>query len=151
MVELVTSLLPWACDAAAEAGAIPVLYDFLESLNKSEPHLDMANTTLQILLYLIRYQKTSHLAVETTCFLDVLLDRMVAFKEKPFLMLKVLKLIYLSCCHKSQFVDLLKENQVVLKRLHALGSAKPHKIKGQELNAHKRCAELISRILGLLS
>jgi hypothetical protein len=94
-LEYLTSLLPECCNTALEAGAVPALYSFLASLNRSLPHQDIATYSLGILKHLSDHDPEAVLDLNICG--KVLMERMTSFREHPQILLRVLKLLDVGC------------------------------------------------------
>jgi hypothetical protein len=105
-LEYLTSLLPECCTTALEAGAVPALYSFLASLNRSLPHQDIATYSLGILKHLSDHDPQAVLDLNICG--KVLMERMTSFREHPQILLRVLKLLDIGC-DKVEYFALVKK------------------------------------------
>lgn len=94
-LDLLTEVLEDCCVSAAESGAIPVMYSLLESLNRSQPHQELAMHCLQILLHLAKCSKTCFMVYEPQSSAEFWIQELQVFHKEETLLFRSLQIIYL--------------------------------------------------------
>ncbi|KAM9326862.1 abnormal spindle-like microcephaly-associated protein [Gastrophryne carolinensis] len=82
-LEVATRLSSVCCENMAESGAVKVIYTLIRSCNRSIPCMEVIRLSIQILLNLAKYEKTVLAVYEVDGSVEVLLDLMQIYREKP--------------------------------------------------------------------
>lgn len=92
-LQLVTSLLKCCCKDTVDSGAVPILFDLLGTLNRSGPHMDLAELIISIFINLLDESSTREDVFVDEVFDEMLLERTPSYQHAPKVLLKACKLI----------------------------------------------------------
>ncbi|XP_055000646.1 abnormal spindle-like microcephaly-associated protein [Sorex araneus] len=82
-LEVVTRLSPLCCENMAQSGAISKLFVLIRSCNRSVPCMEVIRYSVQVLLNIAKYEKTTSAIYAAENCMDTLLDLLQMYREKP--------------------------------------------------------------------
>ncbi|XP_018420050.1 PREDICTED: abnormal spindle-like microcephaly-associated protein [Nanorana parkeri] len=82
-LEAATRLSSLCCENMAQSGAVKIIFTLIRSCNRSIPCMEVIRLSIQILLNLTKYEKTVSAVYEVEDSVEVLLDLMQIYREKP--------------------------------------------------------------------
>ncbi|XP_019383908.1 PREDICTED: abnormal spindle-like microcephaly-associated protein [Gavialis gangeticus] len=81
-LEVVTRLSPRCCEDMAQSGAIFTIFTLIRSCNRSVPCMDVIKYSIQVLLNVSKYEKTTQAVYEVESSIDTLLDLLQRYRGK---------------------------------------------------------------------
>ncbi|XP_054837436.1 abnormal spindle-like microcephaly-associated protein [Eublepharis macularius] len=82
-LEVVTRLSPVCCENMAQTEAVPTIFTLIRSCNRSVPSMDVIRYSVQILLNLSKYEKTTQAVYAVENSVDTLLELLQMYRERP--------------------------------------------------------------------
>nr|DBA18168.1 TPA: hypothetical protein GDO54_016450 [Pyxicephalus adspersus] len=82
-LEAATRLSAICCENMAQSGAVKIIFTLIRSCNRSIPCMEVIRLSIQVLLNLTKYEKTVSSVYEVEDSVEVLLDLMQIYREKP--------------------------------------------------------------------
>lgn len=87
-LDLVTRLLVSCCVDAVEHEAVPVIFALMQSCNRSEPHLELVNSGLNVLLNIAKCRLTTRAVFESDDCPNLLVEQMQIYRDKQEIFMK---------------------------------------------------------------
>uniref|UniRef100_K7FHR7 Assembly factor for spindle microtubules n=1 Tax=Pelodiscus sinensis TaxID=13735 RepID=K7FHR7_PELSI len=81
-LEVVTRLSPLCCENMAQSGAVFTIFILIRSCNRSIPCMDVIKYSVQVLLNVSKYERTTQVVYEVENSVDTLLDLLQMYREK---------------------------------------------------------------------
>ncbi|KYO34534.1 abnormal spindle-like microcephaly-associated protein [Alligator mississippiensis] len=81
-LEVVTRLSPRCCEDMDQSGAIFTIFTLIRSCNRSVPCMDVIKYSIQVLLNVSKYEKTTQAVYEVESSIDTLLDLLQRYRGK---------------------------------------------------------------------
>ncbi|MEE6512282.1 hypothetical protein FKM82_019234 [Ascaphus truei] len=81
-LEVCTRLSSVCCESMAQSGAVTTIFILIRSCNRSVPCMEVIKLSVQILLNLSKYEKTTRAVYEGESSVETLLDLMQMYREK---------------------------------------------------------------------
>uniref|UniRef100_A0ACB8F329 Uncharacterized protein n=2 Tax=Sphaerodactylus townsendi TaxID=933632 RepID=A0ACB8F329_9SAUR len=81
-LEVVTRLSPVCCESMAQTEAVSTIFTLIRSCNRSVPCMDVIKYSVQILLNLSKYERTTQTVYSVENSIDTLLDLLQMYREK---------------------------------------------------------------------
>nr|XP_056700702.1 abnormal spindle-like microcephaly-associated protein [Euleptes europaea] len=81
-LEVVTRLSPVCCESMSQTEAISTIFTLIRSCNRSVPCMDVIRYSVQILLNLSKYERTTHAVYAVENSVDTLLDLLQMYRER---------------------------------------------------------------------
>ncbi|XP_010012030.1 PREDICTED: abnormal spindle-like microcephaly-associated protein, partial [Nestor notabilis] len=81
-LEVATRLSPLCCENMAQSRAIFTIFVLIRSCNRSVPCMDVIRYSIQVLLNVSKYEKTTHAVYEVESSIDTLLDLLQMYRGK---------------------------------------------------------------------
>ncbi|NXD67151.1 ASPM protein, partial [Eolophus roseicapillus] len=81
-LEVATRLSPLCCENMAQSRAIFTIFVLIRSCNRSVPCMDVIRYSIQVLLNVSKYEKTTHAVYEVENSIDTLLDLLQMYRGK---------------------------------------------------------------------
>uniref|UniRef100_A0A8C8RGA5 Abnormal spindle microtubule assembly n=1 Tax=Pelusios castaneus TaxID=367368 RepID=A0A8C8RGA5_9SAUR len=81
-LEVVTRLSPLCCENMARSGAIFTIFILIQSCNRSIPCMDVIKYSVQVLLNVSKYERTTQAVYEVENSVETLLDLLQMYREK---------------------------------------------------------------------
>nr|XP_060500001.1 abnormal spindle-like microcephaly-associated protein isoform X6 [Panthera onca] len=82
-LEVVTRLSPLCCENMAQSGAVSKIFVLIRSCNRSVPCMEVIRYSVQVLLNVAKYEKTTAAVYHVENCIDTLLDLLQMYREKP--------------------------------------------------------------------
>uniref|UniRef100_A0A670IVM8 Assembly factor for spindle microtubules n=1 Tax=Podarcis muralis TaxID=64176 RepID=A0A670IVM8_PODMU len=81
-LEVVTRLSPVCCESMVQNEAVPTIFTLIRSCNRSVPSMDVIRYSVQVLLNLSKYEKTTEAVYTVENCVDTLLDLLQMYRER---------------------------------------------------------------------
>ncbi|XP_060088344.1 abnormal spindle-like microcephaly-associated protein [Heteronotia binoei] len=81
-LEVVTRLSPVCCESMAQTEAVSTIFTLIRSCNRSVPCMDVIRYSVQILLNLSKYERTTEVVYAVKNSVDTLLDLLQMYRER---------------------------------------------------------------------
>uniref|UniRef100_A0A8C3SC90 Abnormal spindle microtubule assembly n=1 Tax=Chelydra serpentina TaxID=8475 RepID=A0A8C3SC90_CHESE len=81
-LEVVTRLSPLCCENMAQSGAIVTIFVLIRNCNRSIPCMEVIKYSVQVLLNVSKYERTTQAVYEVENSVDTLLDLLQMYREK---------------------------------------------------------------------
>ncbi|XP_061859536.1 abnormal spindle-like microcephaly-associated protein [Colius striatus] len=81
-LEVATRLSPLCCENMAQSSAIVTIFVLIRSCNRSVPCMDVIRYSIQVLLNVSKYERTSQAVYEAENSIETLLDLLQMYREK---------------------------------------------------------------------
>uniref|UniRef100_A0A674IVM1 Abnormal spindle-like microcephaly-associated protein ASH domain-containing protein n=1 Tax=Terrapene triunguis TaxID=2587831 RepID=A0A674IVM1_9SAUR len=81
-LEVVTRLSPLCCENMAQSGAIFTIFILIRNCNRSIPCMEVIKYSVQVLLNVSKYERTTQAVYEVENSVDTLLDLLQMYREK---------------------------------------------------------------------
>ncbi|KAM9130436.1 abnormal spindle-like microcephaly-associated protein isoform 3-T3 [Pangshura tecta] len=81
-LEVVTRLSPLCCENMAQSGAILTIFILIRNCNRSIPCMEVIKYSVQVLLNVSKYERTTQAVYEVENSVDTLLDLLQMYREK---------------------------------------------------------------------
>uniref|UniRef100_A0A8C4WCA2 Abnormal spindle-like microcephaly-associated protein ASH domain-containing protein n=1 Tax=Gopherus evgoodei TaxID=1825980 RepID=A0A8C4WCA2_9SAUR len=81
-LEVVTRLSPLCCENMAQSGAIFTIFILIRNCNRSIPCMEVIKYSVQVLLNVSKYERTTQAVYEVENSIDTLLDLLQMYREK---------------------------------------------------------------------
>ncbi|XP_068096155.1 abnormal spindle-like microcephaly-associated protein [Hyperolius riggenbachi] len=82
-LEVATRLSAVCCENMAQSGAVKIIFTLIRNCNRSIPCMEVIKLSIQVLLNLSKYNKTVKAVYEVEESVEILLDLMQIYREKP--------------------------------------------------------------------
>ncbi|XP_013911202.1 PREDICTED: abnormal spindle-like microcephaly-associated protein [Thamnophis sirtalis] len=82
-LEVVTRLSPVCCENMAQSRAVGTIFTLIRSCNRSLPSMDVIKYSVQVLLNLSKYERTTDAVYSVENSVETLLDLLQIYRERP--------------------------------------------------------------------
>uniref|UniRef100_A0A8C3SCB0 Abnormal spindle microtubule assembly n=1 Tax=Chelydra serpentina TaxID=8475 RepID=A0A8C3SCB0_CHESE len=141
-LEVVTRLSPLCCENMAQSGAIVTIFVLIRNCNRSIPCMEVIKYSVQVLLNVSKYERTTQAVYEVENSVDTLLDLLQMYREKAGdkTSEKGGSIFTKTCCLLAILLKDSKRASVTASRIHSLYTltARKHKMDAERtLSKHK--------------
>ncbi|XP_074859397.1 abnormal spindle-like microcephaly-associated protein [Carettochelys insculpta] len=149
-LDVVTRLSPLCCENMVQSGAIVTIFVLIRSCNRSIPCMDVIKYSVQVLLNVSKYERTTQAVYEVENSVDTLLDLLQMYREKAgdktserggSIFTKTCCLLAILLKDSTRASEIRSTSRAV-SRIHSLYklTARKHKMDAERtLSKHKMC------------
>jgi hypothetical protein len=138
-LETVTRMLPQLCGKVVDQNAVPVLYQLIQSCNRSQPHLVLVQTCLSVLFNLAQNVYTRRSVFAPTNCVDILAELLQIYRDKDRIFLLVTSILNLGCTMVG-FAGHMRTLRDVTSRMRSVRDIMAHKSEAEAKLATRRAA-----------
>jgi abnormal spindle-like microcephaly-associated protein len=108
--------------------AVPILFSVIRGCNRSKPHMQLLQHSLDILLHLARTRYTSHAVFSADC-LDLLVEQLQMYRDQEDIFMRAMALMNLMAKHHRNILktELGKNGGALFKRMKGIATVMERK------------------------